>query len=92
MRVRTVLTIASLAIASPASAAAYEGQINGEFKGWTGETIYELMDGHIIQQASYHYHYHYAYSPRVIIYQGSQGLMIHVLDDDDEDVHITVLK
>src|SRR3974390_1609725 len=36
---------------------AYEGQIDGTFEGWTGETIYKLMDGHIIQQSEYHYHY-----------------------------------
>lgn len=92
MRVGKLFIATSLALAAPASAAAYEGQIEGEFEGWEGETIYKLMDGHIIQQASYHYHYHYAYSPHVIIYQGSQGLMIHVEGDNDEDVHIVVLK
>jgi hypothetical protein len=61
------LVIAGLLLAAPAEAQqAYEGQISGEFKGWEGETIYMLMDGHIIQQSEYHYHYHYAYAPKVI--------------------------
>jgi len=72
--------------------AVYEGQIDGEFNGWEGETVYKLMDGHIIQQASYHYHYHYAYSPKVIIYKASGGLMIKIDGDSDEPVHIIVLK
>ncbi len=92
---RFVLAIfaALLLSSAPARAdGAYTGKIDGNFKGWEGETIYKLMDGHIIQQALYHYHYHYAYSPNVIIYQGSQGLMIHVEGDDDQDVHIVILK
>jgi hypothetical protein len=93
---RLVLPVA-LAIAligtAANSAGVYEGQIDGDFTGWTGETIYKLRDGHIIQQASYHYHYHYAYAPNIIIYQDHSGLlMIHVEGDDDEDVQITVLK
>jgi hypothetical protein len=69
----------------------YMGRIDGKFHGWDGETIYKLRDGHIIQQSSYHNHYHYAYSPGVIIYQ-SGGLKIHVVDDSDEDVSITILR
>lgn len=71
----------------------YEGQIDGDFQGWDSDTIYKLIDGHIIQQASYHYHYHYAYMPKVIIYQSnSGGYKIHIEDDDDEDVSINILK
>jgi hypothetical protein len=42
-------------VATPVYAAgsAYEGQINGEFHGWDGETVYKLVDGHIIQQSEY---------------------------------------
>ncbi|MGO8919292.1 MAG: hypothetical protein ACLQJR_25605 [Stellaceae bacterium] len=87
------LLAASFLLTPPAEAdQAYEGQISGEFHGWDGETIYKLMDGHIIQQSEYHYHYHYAYSPHVIIYQTSGGYKIHVEDDDDQDVGIRVLK
>jgi hypothetical protein len=92
MKLSHFIPILLLFCSAPASAAPYEGQIDGEFNGWEGETIYKLMDGHIIQQAAYHYHYHYAYSPKVIIYDGRGGLMIRVEGDDDEDVPIRVLK
>lgn len=46
-----------------------ESKINGEFKGWEGETVFKLMNGQIWQQASYNYTYHYAYMPSVIIYR-----------------------
>jgi hypothetical protein len=48
-----------------------ESSINGEFKGWEGESIYALMNGQVWQQSSYYYHYHYAYAPKVLIYQQS---------------------
>lgn len=35
---------------------AIETQIDGDFSGWEGETIYKLRNGHIWQQARYHYH------------------------------------
>ena len=90
-----LVVLVGLVVTGPVAEAqqAYEGQIDGTFEGWTGETIYQLMDGHIIQQSEYHYHYHYAYSPRVIIYRSSGGgYKIHVEEDDDMDVEITILK
>jgi hypothetical protein len=90
-----LVVLVGLVVTGPVAEAqqAYEGQIDGTFEGWTGETIYKLMDGHIIQQSEYHYHYHYAYSPRVIIYRSSGGgHKIHVEEDDDVDVGITILK
>lgn len=78
---------------APVSALAYEGQIDGEFHGWDGETIYKLIDGHIIQQSSYSYSYNYDYSPDVVIYNSSGGLKIHVKGtDDSDDVDIRVLR
>jgi len=68
-----------------------QGQIDGDFNGWEGETIYKLMDGRVIQQAQYHYHYHYAYAPKVIIYNDS-GYKIHVVGDNDQDVGIRFLR
>jgi hypothetical protein len=50
---------------------AIEAHIDGEFKGWTGETIYKLRNGQIWQQATYHYHY--AYAPEVTIYSTVEG-------------------
>ena len=43
-------------------------QIDGEFTGWEGETIFKLYNGQIWQQTSYSYTYHYAYNPDVTIY------------------------
>jgi hypothetical protein len=93
----TLLGISSitslLLISQPVRAeGAYEGHIDGEFKGWEGETVYKLTDGHIIQQSSYHYHYHYAYSPKVIIYNSGGGYKLIVDGDDDEPISIVVLK
>ena len=69
-----------------------ETEIDGEFKGWNGDTIYRMRNGQIWQQSSYHYHYHYAYSPEVLIYSSGGGYKIHVKEDDDEDVPVRRLK
>jgi hypothetical protein len=53
----------------PAQASAIEAHIEGDFKGWDGETIFRLDNGQIWQQASYAYTYHYAYRPKVLIFQ-----------------------
>ncbi len=55
-----------------------ESSINGEFKGWEGESIYALMNGQIWQQSSYYYHYHYAYAPKVLIYQQGGSYFMQV--------------
>ena len=55
-----------------------ESQIDGEFSGWNGETIFKLRNGQIWQQSSYAYTYHYAYAPKVVIYQSSAGYKMHV--------------
>jgi hypothetical protein len=47
----------------------FESRIDGNFEGWTGETIFKLTNGQIWQQSSYTYHYHYAYGPKVVIYR-----------------------
>lgn len=78
-------------LVSPAFA--YETKIQGEFHGWDGNSIYELMDGSVIKQLNYHYHYHYAYSPDVIIYDCAGTICkIYVKDDDDEEVTIEILS
>ena len=92
IRLAAMAALIAVTITPPAQAQAYQGQIDGTFHGWDGDTIYRLRDGHVIQQSSYHYHYHYAYAPEVVIYQDG-GYKIHVLgDDDDQDVQIVVLR
>ncbi|HRN48707.1 MAG TPA: hypothetical protein PKW69_11795 [Niabella sp.] len=61
-----------------------ETQIDGDFEGWEGETIFKMMDGSIWQQSSYDYTYHYAYSPNVIIYSKGGQTFMKVEDVDDE--------
>jgi hypothetical protein len=55
-----------------------ESHISGEFTGWQGETIFELDNGQVWQQATYAYHYHYAYRPRVTIVRVSGGYRMQV--------------
>jgi len=45
--------------------------IDGEFEGWDGETVFLLENGHIWRQAEYAYLYHYAYRPKVTIVRDS---------------------
>jgi hypothetical protein len=67
-------------------------RIDGEFKGWEGETIYKLTNGQIWQQSGYHYHYHYAYSPKVIIYK-SYGIFKMVVEgDQDQPISVSRIK
>lgn len=71
---------------------AIETQVDGDFEGWEGETIYKLRNGQIWQQSSYHYHYHYAYAPEVTIYSTTAGCAMKVSDDDDEPIPVRRLK
>lgn len=71
---------------------AIETQIDGDFKGWEGDTIYKLRNGEIWQQSRYHYHYHYAYAPEVTIYSTDAGCAMKVSDDDDEPIPVRRLK
>lgn len=44
-----------------------ESRINGEFKGWSGNTKVELANGQVWEQVAYKYEYKYSYSPEVLI-------------------------
>lgn len=59
-------------------------QIDGEFEGWEGETIFKMMKGTIWQQSSYDYTYHYAYMPDVLIYSKSGSYYMRVEGVNDE--------
>ena len=50
-----------------------ETQIDGDFKGWEGETIVKLMNGQIWRQTEYHYEYHYAYMPKALVFSSGGG-------------------
>nr|WP_298659487.1 hypothetical protein [uncultured Flavobacterium sp.] len=63
---------------------AIETQIEGDFEGWDGETIFQMTNGMIWQQSSYDYRYHYAYRPDVLIYSKSGTYYMRVEDVNDE--------
>jgi hypothetical protein len=68
-----------------------ESRINGEFTGWTGETIFRLQNGQIWQQSSYAYMYRYAYSPGVLIYASGSRFKMRV-DGVDSEIFVTRLR
>lgn len=45
-----------------------ESRIDGEFKGFDGETIFKLTNGTIWKQKNYKYWYKYAYNPKCFVY------------------------
>jgi hypothetical protein len=55
-----------------------ESKISGEFKGWEGETIYQLTNGQVWQQSEYKYEYKYSYSPDVLIFEAGYGYVMQV--------------
>lgn len=64
-----------------------ESRIDGEFKGWDGETIFKLQNGEIWQQAAYGYKINFANSPRVSIYQ-SGGVFRMKVEGIEEDIAV----
>ncbi|MBV9546069.1 MAG: hypothetical protein JOY61_16985 [Chloroflexi bacterium] len=48
-----------------------DDRIDGEFTGWSGDTVFRLENGQIWQQAESAYLYSYAFNPRVLIYPSS---------------------
>jgi hypothetical protein len=77
---------------TPESSRVIESQIDGDFNGWEGGTIYKLLNGQVWQQLDAHYHYHYAYSPKVLVYPTNGGLKMHVEGDNDQDVSVQLLN
>jgi hypothetical protein len=68
-----------------------ESKIDGEFEGWSGETVFKLLNGQIWQQSSYSYTYHYAFMPEVLIYPSGSGYKMRV-NGVDGDISVTRLK
>lgn len=58
-----------------------ESQIDGVFKGWSGNTVVNLTNGQIWKQAEPYYHYHYSYRAKVIIYKTESGKYKMVVGD-----------
>src|ERR1700687_432528 len=64
-----------------------ESEIDGEFQGWDGDTIFKLMNGQIWQQSSYDYTYDYEYDPDVLIYKTPGGFKMKV-GGVDESIYV----
>jgi hypothetical protein len=56
----------------------FESKIDGEFHGWTGNTLFALVNGQIWQQSSNGLARHHAYSPKVMIYRSGPAIKMHV--------------
>jgi hypothetical protein len=82
-RVQLSSKLANAAPATRENVSAIESAIDGEFEGWTGETIFKLQNGQIWQQAEYDYDYEYEYSPEVTIYKTSGCWKMQVKDVED---------
>ena len=76
---------------TPATPEGIESQIDDEFEGWEGDTIFQLRNGQIWQQASYAYTYHYAYAPKVLIYK-SGGVYKMKVDGVRDEITVRRIK
>lgn len=85
-----VQSLSSSGSSRTSSAGIVESQIDGDFNGWEGETIYKLMNGQIWQQASFTYTYSYSFMPKVIIYQDGSRYFMQV--GDTKAVHVRRLR
>ena len=73
------------------SAEVIESQIDGEFSGWEGETIFKLTNGQIWQQAAYAYTYTYKYRPKVLIFRMS-GMYEMQVEGMDSRIRVDRIK
>ena len=69
----------------------FESKIDGEFHGWSGNTLFALANGQIWQQTSYALTRHYAYSPKVVIYRSGTAIKMKV-DGVDQTICIKRIK
>lgn len=57
-----------------------ESQIDGDFEGWQGETVFRLINGQYWQQVSFSYVYQYAFAPAVQIVREGLGYRMYVAE------------
>jgi len=80
---RLITRVTQRTAPSAQTASVIESEIDGDFNGWDGETIFKLSNGQIWQQAEYDYEYEYAYDPKVTIFKTSSGYKMKVEGMDD---------
>ena len=55
-----------------------ESRIDGEFRGWEGDTEYTLQNGQVWRQSTYQYTNRYAFMPEVLVYPAEGGYIMLV--------------
>ena len=73
-----VLTVAGNSLPVKRITNVIKSRINGEFKGWEGDTTYQLQNGQVWQQSTYKYQYKYSYMPEAIVYRATSGYKMRV--------------
>lgn len=68
-----------------------KAKIDGNFEGWSGESIIKLTDGEIWKQAEYYYQYLYSYMPNVTIADTLSGYKMKV-DGINKEVLVEKLE
>ncbi len=58
-----------------------EAIIVSDFRGWTGNTIFELDNSQTWQQSEYAYRYQYSHKPKAVIYNAGYGTKLYVEGD-----------
>lgn len=69
-----------------------DSQIDGEFQGWDGDTIFRLRNAQVWQQVSFDYHYHYAFNPDVLIFSTRSGQYKMIVEDVSKTVYVEQLN
>ncbi|MFH1079274.1 MAG: hypothetical protein V1766_03255 [Pseudomonadota bacterium] len=83
-----ILTVAGNSVPVRRISGVIESRIDGEFRGWEGDTTYKLQNGQTWQQTTYKYTYKYAYSPEAIIYEAGGGYKMLVAGTSANVRHI----
>lgn len=55
-----------------------KSNIDGTFQGWSGDTVFKLVNGQLWEQINYSYLYHYAYQPETKIKSLNRGYVMEV--------------
>ena len=88
---RLVMNANSDAGCPSSSSRAIETEIDGEFEGWDGDTIFKLTNGQIWQQDEYDYEYQYEYNPDVLIFRDGSNWKMKV-EGMDETIRVKCIS
>lgn len=68
-----------------------ESKIEGECKGWDGNTVFKFSNGQIWRQSVYRYKYFYKYYPTVRIWRDGSRYLLEI-DGVQEKLSVTKLQ